>query len=55
MTNYDKCNTKDTLCDDCDNTCATVLETLEMSAIDVYMIKTTHLHKYDLLKPLEQA
>ena len=36
---YTKYDTKDTLCDDHDNTCVTVLETLEMSVIHVYMVR----------------
>lgn len=32
MTTYDKRDTEHTLCDDRDNTCTTILETLEMSA-----------------------
>jgi len=47
-----KCDTKDTLCNDHDDTCATMLETLEMSVIEVFMIRTTHLHKnYPLNTP----
>lgn len=45
MTAYDKCDTKDTLCDDGDDTRAIVLKTLKMSAKDVYMVRLTHLHK----------
>lgn len=48
---YTKCDTKDTLCDDPNNTCATVLETLEMCVIHVYMVRKTHLHKGYPLKP----
>jgi len=36
---YAKCDTKDTLYDDRNNTYATVLETLEMSVIDVYLVR----------------
>jgi len=50
MTTYDKCDTKDTLCDDRDDTCAIVLETLEMSAIDVCMVILIHFHKGSPLK-----
>lgn len=32
-----------------------VLKTLEMSVTNVYMVTTTNLHKYDLLKPQEQS
>lgn len=53
-TTYNKCDTKNTLCKDNDNTCVTMLKTLEMSAIDVYMVISTHSHKYDLLKPPKQ-
>lgn len=52
---YEKCDTKDVLCGDHDDTCATVLKTLEMSAIVTYKVGTTHLHKDDLLEPIEQA
>lgn len=43
------------LYDDRDDTCATVLKTLEMSMVDVYMVTTTHLHKGDCLKPPEHT
>lgn len=43
MINYNKCDTKDTLCDDRDDTCATVLKILEMSVIEVYTVISTHL------------
>ena len=52
---YTKCDTKDTLCDNHDDTCTTVLETLEMSAIHVYMVRPTHLHKGHPLKPPKLA
>ena len=54
-TTYDKCDTYDALCNDRDDTCARGLETLEMSAAYFYMVKTTHLYKGDLVKPLEHA
>lgn len=38
MITSDKCDTKDTLCDDRNDTCATVLKTLEMSETDVYKV-----------------
>lgn len=38
----DKCDTKDTLCDNRDDTYATMLNTLEMSVIHVYMVSKTH-------------
>lgn len=47
-----KCDTKGTLCNNIDDTCAIVLETLEMSAKHFYMIITTHYHKKF---PLKQA
>ena len=50
MTSYDKCDTKRTLYDDRDNTCATVLKTLEMSVAGTHKVIKTHLHKYDLLE-----
>ena len=49
------CDTKDTLCDDHDDTCATVLKTLEMSKTYVYMVISTHFHKDNHLKPPKQA
>lgn len=52
---YDKFDTKDTLCDDRDNTCATLLTTLGMSVMNVYMVISTHLHKDNPLKPPKQA
>ena len=42
---HSKCDTKDTLCDDNDDTCAIMCETLEMNAEHVYMIITTQYHK----------
>ena len=39
---HSKCDTKDTLCDDSDDTYVIVVETLELSVIHVYMIITTH-------------
>ena len=47
---YDKCNTKDTLCDDHDDTYETMLKNLGMSATDVYMVRSNHLHKDKPLK-----
>lgn len=52
---YAKCDTKDKLCNDRDNTCVTMLETLEMSAIHVYMVITSHFHKDYPLKPPKLA
>lgn len=52
---YDKCDTKDTLCNDCDETCATMLKTLEMSAMEVYMVRQTHLRNDSFVKPPKQA
>ena len=43
-TTYTKCNTKGTLCEYCDQTCVTVLETSEMSVIDDFMVRPNHLH-----------
>ncbi|MCY6488469.1 homeobox domain-containing protein, partial [Actinobacillus pleuropneumoniae] len=43
---YAKCDTKDTICNDYEDTCASMLETLEMSETHVYMVIKTHLHKY---------
>jgi len=54
-TTNNKCDNKDTLCDDNDNTCATMLITLEMSAMVVYMIISSHFHKDNLLKPPKQV
>jgi len=51
----DKCGTKDTLCDDRDDICETMLKTLEMSVTDVYIVRITHLHKDNPLKPPKQA
>ena len=44
--NYAKCDTNDTLCDDRDDTCVTMLRTLCMSVIGVYMARTTYIYKY---------
>ena len=52
---YTKCDTKDTLCDDHDDTCVIVLETLEISVIHVYKVTKTHLHKRYPLKPPKLA
>lgn len=52
---YDKCNTKGPLYDDRHDTCVTMLKTFIMSVIDVYIVRQTDLHKYNPLKPLEQA
>ena len=41
-TTSSKCDTYDTLCDDSDDTCVTMHETLGMSVIHVYMINMTH-------------
>jgi len=49
------CDTKGTLYDDHDDTCVTLLKTLGMSAIDVYMVRPTHSHKDNPLKPPKQA
>lgn len=48
---YTKCETKDTLCDDCDNTYVAMLETLEISVTHVYMVRPINFHKYYPLKP----
>ena len=52
---YAKCDTKDTLCDDNDDTCETMLKMLEMSVMEVYMVISTHFQKENLLKPSKQA
>jgi len=54
-TTYAKCDTNNTLCDDHDDTCVTMLETLEMSVTHVYMVIPTHLRKDYLSKPLKLA
>lgn len=51
----DKCGTKDTLCNDRDDICKTMLKTLEMSVTDVFIVRITHLHKDRPLKPPKQA
>lgn len=48
---YDKWDTKDTLCDDRDKTSKKMLKTLGMIVKDVYMVRSTHFHKYKQLKP----
>jgi len=52
VTTFPKHDTKGTLCDNGDDTCATMLETLGMSAINLYMIRMTH---YIQVYPLKQA
>ncbi len=52
---HSKCNTKDTLCDDHDDTCAIMLKNLEMSVADVYIVRKTRIHKYKPLKLLEKV
>lgn len=52
VTTPTKCDTKDTLCNQSGDTCATVLENLDMSVKHVYMIIKTHYYKYF---PLKQA
>ena len=42
--------TKHKICDDNENTRATILRTLEMSETYVYMVRSTHFQKYNLLK-----
>lgn len=39
---YNKWNINDPLRDDRDDTYATILETLDMSATDVYIVRKTH-------------
>lgn len=48
---YAKCDTNDTIYDNFDDTCATVLETLVMSVKHVFMVIPTHLCKDYPLKP----
>ena len=50
-TTHSKCENKDTLCDNSDDTCATLLKTLGMSATNVYMAKSIHFHKYNPWTP----
>lgn len=50
MISYPKCDTKYTLCNDNDDTCATVLKNLEVSETHVYMVRVTHLQKDHPLK-----
>ena len=50
MATDDKCGSNDKLCEDNDDTCLIVRETLEMSVKHVYMVRTTHFHKYFLSK-----
>lgn len=42
MITFPKCDTKDTLCNDNDDTCVTMHETFIMSLIYVYMINRTN-------------
>lgn len=46
---------QNTLCNDSDDTCVTVLKTFEMSATSVYMVRSAHLHKDNTLKPPKLA
>jgi len=46
---YDKCDTKDVLSNIRDETCVTMLKTLEMSVMGTYKVRTTHFLKDDLL------
>ena len=55
LTGYDKCDTNNTLYGDRDDTCATVLKTLEISVIGTCKVRKTHFHKGDILESLEQA
>lgn len=41
-TTHSKCDTTYILCNDSHNTCATMLENLEMIVMYVYMIRKTH-------------
>ncbi len=50
MTTHSKCNTKDTLCNENDETYVTVPKNLEMSAKHVYIIRKTNDNKYFPLK-----
>ena len=50
MATDDKCGSNDRLCEDNDDTCLIVRETLEMSVKLIYMMRTTHFDKYFLLK-----
>lgn len=47
MATYDKCGSNDRLCEDKGDTCVRVGE---MSAKHVYVVRTTHSHKYFSLK-----
>lgn len=42
----DMCDMKDTIYDDHEDTCATMLKTLKMSVTHIYMVIPTHLWKY---------
>lgn len=50
-----KCDTNDTLCNNCDDTHGTILKTLEMRVTRVYMVRKHHLCKYYPLKPPKLA
>lgn len=54
-TTYDKCDTKDTLCDDCDDTCAMVLKNFRMSVTNFYIVMSNYLHEDNPLKPPKQS